>query len=551
MKALITALAITALALALPVVRAETAPDDLYYRIMLGEIAEKRGRLDVALAQYQAAALASADPRVAERAFALALLAGKPGEGLVAARRWRELAPDSRDARQALALALVDHGELETALPELEALRTAFAEQDRQQGFAAIAALLGQAGDKAAAYRALGALRARHPEVVQAYYYEAGAALAAGERTVAVALLEQATRTDPRWAPAHLMRARLLTEAGALERALEGLAQALETMPRDVQLRMAYARVLAGAGRLAEAGRQFDRLARDNPKDAEARLALGELALEAKQYDRAVAYLLEAVLAGGRDDEAYFELGQVEEARGDLAKAADWYARVRGGERELVAQIRLGGLKLRVGDAVGMREVFDQLRRSHPEQAVTIALGEAEAWRRADRWQDAFDALSRALAEQSEQADLLYARALIAERLDRLDVTEGDLRRLLAREPDHAQALNALGYTLADRAERRGEALELIQRALAQLPDDAAVLDSMGWVLYRLGRFAEAVEYLKRAQATSGEPEIAAHLVEVLWQAGQEAEARALFERALQAAPDDRFLLRVKEKYAW
>ncbi len=149
------------------------------------------------------------------------------------------------------------------------------------------------------------------------------------------------------------------------------------------------------------------------------------------------------------------------------------------------------------------------------------------------------------LQDGAFHSELLYARAMLADKMGAIEVLERDLRTIIEQEPENAQALNALGYTLADRTARYEEALELIKRALKLSPDDFYILDSMGWVLYRLQRFDEAIEYLEQARALRNDPEVAAHLGEVLWIKGERDAARDVWETALRDTPNDKKLLDV------
>jgi len=158
------------------------------------------------------------------------------------------------------------------------------------------------------------------------------------------------------------------------------------------------------------------------------------------------------------------------------------------------------------------------------------------------------DAFARGLAAFPDDGALLYARSLSWERRDDIAHAEADLRKVLATDPDNVAALNALGYTLADRTSRYAEALELIDRARVAEPDNAAIIDSYGWVLYRLGRPQEAVVQLRRALAMQKDPEIAAHLGEVLWVMGDKQEARKYFDQARKLEPDNRSLQRALER---
>jgi Flp pilus assembly protein TadD, contains TPR repeats len=157
--------------------------------------------------------------------------------------------------------------------------------------------------------------------------------------------------------------------------------------------------------------------------------------------------------------------------------------------------------------------------------------------------------LGDALATRPDSIELLYDHAMAAERLNHLDVMEKDLRHLLKLQPDHAQALNALGYTLADHNIRLPEAVSLLQQALKLAPNDPFILDSMGWAQYRLGKLDMAAEYLHRAYSARPDPEIAAHLGEVLWAQGKHDEARNLWQAALSSSPNNQALLDVMAKF--
>ena len=281
-------------------------------------------------------------------------------------------------------------------------------------------------------------------------------------------------------------------------------------------------------------------------------LSLGLLAAETRQFDLAETYFLDLVKRNVRLADAYFELGRIEEQRGNYAKAKEWYGRVAGEDRTLTARMRIGVTLAKAGDPTAVvSQHFDALRRANPQNSIMLYLAEAEALREAERFQEAFDVLDRALQLHSNDKDLLYARALLAERIDRLDVLERDLRAIIAADPKNGQALNALGYTLADRTDRYPEALGYIEQALAVLPDDAAVLDSMGWVQYRLGDYPKALDYLRRAYQTNPDAEIAAHLGEALWVSGQREEAKKIWREARRKTPDSRHLRQLQERFGW
>lgn len=521
---------------------------ELMYRILVGEIAGQRGQLEVALENYQAAARASTDPRLAERAAGIALLMKEDTAALEMARRWYALEPDNVQARQTLSLALLRNHHIEEAIPHLEAVRAAATEDD-QQGFATVGALLSQVEDKELAFQVMQVLHARQPQSPFALYYYALAALDIGDYETALEGLNAALALEPQWVPAQVLRARVRIERGDTDAALQELAKGVAAQPQNQELRIGYARLLVDAGRLEEARHQFEVLAIQNPKDTQPLYALGLLAIEVGQLEEAATYFMKLLGLGQRLQDAYYELGRIEELRGNYSKARDWYAQVRTGDRYLNAQVQIGVMLAREGDFSAMATHLANLRQEHPQNTVFFYLAEAEILREEGRYQAAFDLLSEALKENPDDQDLLYSRALAAEKIDRLDILERDLRRLIEADPNSGHALNALGYTLADRTDRYQEALSYLQRAIALLPQDAAVLDSMGWVKYRLGHYEESLDYLRRAYALAPDAEIAAHLVEVLWVSGRQDEARALWQQAIETDPDNEYLLKVKERF--
>lgn len=524
---------------------------ELLYQVMVAELAGKRDQLDVALKNYRQAAQTTDQPQIAERATMLALLVKDHPAALELAQRWHTLAPASDQARQALALALLRNNRVAEASDYLETVRRLAGAKDKQQGYATLASLLTQAEDKPAALRVMRQFRDRNPDSAFAQYYYGLLAAASNEPKEALSSLNTALARNPKLVAGHQLRARLLLDQGDADAALAGLAKAVASLPRERDLRMNYARLLINAGQLDKARREFATLLNQNPKDTESVYALGLLAAETRQFDLAESYLLELIKRNTRLADAYFELGRIEEQRGAYAKAREWYARVKGDDRHLNAQMRLGVILAKTSNVNAVNQHFDHLRRNNPQTSISLYMAEAEALREGNRHQEAFDTLDRALETHPNDKDLLYARALAAERVDRIDILERDLRAIIATDPKNAQALNALGYTLADRTDRHQEALGYIEQALALLPEDAAVLDSMGWVQYRLGNQAKALEYLRKAYRINGDAEIASHLAEVLWISGRREEAKRIWRAALTKEPDSRQLLDLQKKFGW
>ncbi len=528
-----------------------TPRSKLTYQVLVAELAGKRNQLDVSLEYYQQLAFSSDDPRLAERATMLALLMKKDTVALNLAKRWVTLAAGSNEARQALVLALLRNNVTDEVTEHLEIIRENAGKDNQQEGYAIITSLLGELEDKQAALQVMRNFRDSHPHSVFAHYHLALLALAADDDKLALSSLDKALSYDSRLVSAHLLRARILMNHNDRETALESLAKAVATVPKNRDLRISYARLLIDSGQLEKARDEFNALLKQDPEDVDSLYVLGRLAAETEQFDLAETYFLDLIKRSNRLNDAYFELGRIEEQRGNYDKAKIWYEHVKGENRYLSAQMRMGVVLAKTGDLRAAEAHFDTLRRGFPQNSIILYIAQADAMRETEHYQEGFDTLDKALNLHPKDRDLLYARALAAEKLGHLDILERDLRAIIAADPKNGQALNALGYTLADRTDRYQEALGYIEQALELLPDDGAVLDSMGWVQYRIGNLDKALGYLRRAYKANPDPEVAAHLSEVLWVSGQKEEAQKIWRESHERHPKSAYLRKIQERFGW
>ena len=280
-------------------------------------------------------------------------------------------------------------------------------------------------------------------------------------------------------------------------------------------------------------------------------MAVALLAIQANDFDSAERELKRALDNNYSDpDTARFYLGQLNEERKRYDEALKWYSSVQPGEQYLPAQSRYAGVLAKQGKLAEARKHLQALAARNTDQQVQLVQAEAQLLRDASAYQEAFDLLGRALQKMPDSPDLLYDHAMAAEKVNRVDVLEANLRKLITLRPDHAHAYNALGYTLADRNERLDEAYELIQKALKLSPDDAFIMDSLGWVLYRMGKNREALDILQRAYALRPDADIAAHLGEVLWADGREGEARKIWSEALKEHAHNEALQNTIKRFA-
>jgi Flp pilus assembly protein TadD len=332
--------------------------------------------------------------------------------------------------------------------------------------------------------------------------------------------------------------------------AAKRLGEFVEKYPQSREARLSYARLLVLEKRLPEARKQFEAVAAANPKNPEVIYAVGLLAYQLKDYPAAEGYMKQVLGLGYRDPEGVrYLLGQMAEEQKLWPRAIEWYESIQDGDHVMPARMRTANAIAKQGKLDEARAFLKRVAADHPEDQVQLTVAEAQLLRDANRPGDAFSLLSEALGKQPDQPDLLYDLALTAEKLERFDLLETHLRKLIQVKPDHAHAYNALGYSYAERNVRLPEAKQLIEKALEFAPADFFIIDSLGWVLYRMGDLKGAAQQLRRAWEGRSDGEIGAHLGEVLWALGERDEARRIWREALQASPENDTLQKTLKRF--
>jgi tetratricopeptide (TPR) repeat protein len=519
---------------------AQELTEPLLYEMLLAEIALQRGNAALAAQTYAELAARTRDPRIARRAVEVANSARTPQFALQAARAWHDADPDSAQALQTLAVLLVRARQIDQAEPYLAKL-LARDGNAAAGGFLQLGRLLAGNPDKAANLRVVRSLAAHYPELPEARLAVAQAALAANDALVALEETRRAAQMRPGWETAAIFEAQILQRTSAA-RAAESLATFLQQHPKSRDARLARARLLVGERRYAEARGEFEQLLAAHPDNGDVLYAVGLLAMQLKDYATAEKSLRRLLDMGYRDPESLrFTLGQAAEEQKKWDEAVRWYGSIQQGEQVLPARLRIAQVIARQGKVQEARAYLRTLDASGP-QGVQVLITEAQLLRDANQPREAYELLGKALKAQPEQPELLYDQAITAEKLERFDVLESSLRKLIRIKPDYAHAYNALGYSFADRNLRLPEARKLIERALELSPEDYYIIDSMGWVLYRMGDLQAAAEHLRRAYAGRPDAEIGAHLGEVLWQMGERAEAQRVWQEALKSHPENETL---------
>jgi tetratricopeptide (TPR) repeat protein len=526
----------TRLSAEMPELPAMELEPELLYSLMVAEFAGQRGELPLSVDTYVATARATQDARNYEAA-------------LETARLWVKLDRGTLDGRQMLAVLLLRSGDVDGAVQHFNEILNAESLKEAHR-YMMVAGLLAREQDKLRAMRVMDSLMSSRQNNAYAMFAYAFLAEQTGNLDGARASIEQALKLRPDWTQATIQYAQILRLQRETDLALKVLKKGLRSDRKNIQLRLTYARTLVEARQLDKARRQFEILSEQAPDNADILYALGILSLQAENLSTAQGYFSRLYDLGKRTDEASFYLGQIAETEQDNETAIGWYNEITVRSKHyLDARIRAAFLMSKEDRLTQAREYLRQTTSRSSKQQIQLYLAEADLLRDAEQYQEAMELLTDALEKHPNDVDLLYSRSLIAEKVDRLDISEKDLRLVLKIEPDNAHALNALGYTLADRTNRYKEAYELIQRAYELRPEDPSILDSLGWVLYRMGRYPESVEYLKKALGLNDDGEIAAHLGEVLWVMGRTDEARKVWSRAAKSFPDHKLLMEVMKRY--
>ena len=517
------------------------------YQLLVAEVAGYRGQYDTALEKYVKIAEQSRDPGVAERATRLAIYLKKNPEALQAAQIWAEADPDSLDAHRHAADQFMKIGDLESAIYHMEAVKRlgGLANFDV---FAYRAANLDDESRKSL-LDAISRMLEDYPDDGQLMFSRAVLLEQSGQLEEALAMANKLLENKKN-INVIILKVNALRDLHRAEDAVMFLQTVVDELPDNRRLRLLYARFLFEANRLDDARLQYEWVLERVPNDGDILFALALIAMEQKQGETAKSYLNKMVRYNRRPSEAHFYLGSLAEKAEDYPKAIREYKQVGNGYEFLPAQARIASMMVKQGQLQEARGYLERMRAEHPGRYSRLVMVEAQLLSEEGFEREVFSLLDDAVETKPEDVDLLYFRAMTGEKFGHLEILERDLNTIINLEPNNADALNALGYSLTDQTDRHEEALELITRALDIKPNEAAFIDSMGWVMYRLENFEEALTYLRRALELFQNDEVAAHLGEVLWALGEEIEASEVWQKALELAPDSEILKRVIKRFS-
>ena len=514
----------------------------LLYDLLVGEIANQRKDPELSVDSLARAAVSSRDMRIAERATRLAIRHQDYERALTTALLWRELQPESVTPIEALGMtyfSLDRQGEAKAQFVEL----LKFSEPDVGLALRRIAALLSQGKDPEKVLALMDGLVELYEDNPDAHYAMAFLADRFKQPVIVEKAIDRALVLKPGWEDAAVIKVSHLQTLNQFKKIDEFSEEFLQAYPEALKFRFQYARILAQQEKRKEAVEQFKQIIWFDERNAEAVFAVGLLSVQDDDFEQAKEYLQRSLSLHPENDQARLYLGQVSQSLKEYEEAAKWYRQVSQPTFVFEAQIQLGSVIAKQKNVDQAVQHLNGIHTANEEQKVRVYLAKEQVLRDAKLLNRAKIILDKALVELPESTELLYARGLIASQLNMLELHETDMRRLIAKEPENAHALNALGYTLADQTNRHQEALQLLEKAIALRPNDPFVLDSMGWVQYRLGNHQLAVDYLEKAISARSDAEIAAHLGEVLWVMGDRKRAQSIWDDAVKRTPGNEVLL--------
>lgn len=515
-------------------------PKDTLYELLVAEFALQRKRFDVALMYYLKQSVLTRDPGIASHTWRLARYLGANRQALEVAQLWVEIEPENVDARFNLA------GELSRADRPFEAMAQmkVVQEQGGRTNFMGIATVTLQRPkeDQSVMLSDITALLTRSENNPDLLLAQALLLKKAGQTEAALDSVRVLLADNGNHLQGLFLEARILHDQGKSAESFNRIDKILAERPDDNRLRLQYARMLANVD-LARAEQQFEILVSHRPEEAELVLALAMVYRENERYSDMREQLERLLDLGQQQDPAHFYLALEAERVEAFTEAIEHYFKVGPSKMFPTAIGRGAALLAGAGQLDDARARIGSLKVQHPDFSARLTLLEADLLSKQSLLEEANNVLSTALAASPEEADLLYARSMVSEKQRDITGLERDLRELLRLDPKSPLALNALGYSLTNLTDRHQEALDLISRAHQLKPDDPAILDSMGWVHYRLGKPEMALNYLQRAIELLPDPEVAAHLGEVLWALGRRQEARQIWRLALEKSPQSQVVL--------
>jgi tetratricopeptide (TPR) repeat protein len=517
------------------------------YSLLVAEVAGQRQQFNVSLANYVDQARKTQDPGIAERATRIAQYLGINQYILEAAHIWVLNAPAEAQAHQILALALIKAGNFPSALQHMESvLELAGASQF---DYLALNAQSLNRSEKLDLLHQIELLTKKYNDYAPLWMAQGTLLVQLEDYPTALIALEQALALRENYTSAALSKARVLHILSRPEEALVWLDDLHESLPKHKSIGVLRARILIDLKRFTEARAAFQYLTQVFPDDYSIQLSLGLLHMELDEDDQAIAVLSPLTLNNNIANDTYFYLARIAEKQEDSIRALRNYRAVQEGRQFLPAQLKAAQLLIQQEDIHAARDYLTHRRSEFPDFNIALVQIEVELLINNEQIEEAYQLVDTALIESPDSTKLLYSRGLLAEKLGNIEQLETDLRHIISLSPNNAEAINALGYTLANKTDRIGEALSLIKQAIELAPNNPAIIDSLGWAYYRQGDLNQALELLQKAFNAFPDHEVAAHLGEVLWKLKRNSDAKSIWQKGLEQKPDSSIIKETLQRF--
>ena len=520
---------------------------EFVYKFLLAEIATQRGDFNSAGHLYLDLAKQTHNISLAERATRVA---GNSRNGRVAldsAKVWSTLDPDSVQAQQILAELYITSGNLSKAKPIVKKLL----EQDafRGEGFLYLNSILAKVENKKNALRFVLNIAEPYPNSKEAHFAVAHAAYFANNKKLTNSELAKIKKIDPKWQTAVLFEGYIISSESP-DKAANFYTSYLRKYPEAGEVRLEYAKLLTNQKKYSLAKDEFLKIVNSSLASAEISFTVSLLAIELADFDLAEKFLLQSLERGyPQPEQIYIYLARIEDTRGNYTEALTWLNKIKSGPFFIESKILMAELIAKYEGNDQAIESLDQYTNLTTEARLQLFRAKISILYSDNKETEAFDLMKKEEENFKGSAEFKYDYAMLAERMGNTVLMEQLLREAIKIKPDYAVAYNALGYSFADRNIKLEEAKINIEIALSLEPRNHYIMDSMGWVQYRLGNIDAALDFLKKAYSIKKDPEISAHLGEVLWHAKKIGEANRIWNESLKQYPDNKILLNTIKKY--
>ncbi len=511
-------------------------PAESLFQLMAAEMALDREHPDVALANYIAAAKETQDAAVAARATQIALTVASLEVAIEPAVIWAKVAPENLEAQITTAALYIRLDQVAKAVPYLRQAEVQNPEEALQY-YLVLFRQLQKDNDNKRVIQALQQLTEMETKIPSAHLALGEIYLYSGEDKKALSMSEGALKIAPNSVSAIQLYTEALFRNQGKDVAKQFIDKQVNQFADNHLLKQYYAQFLLDNGYEADAKKQIEQIIKNPKIGAEELLQFARMSIQAQWYDLAEDILKRTSAMPDSKDISFYFLARVSEMKNQQNEAINQFQQVLTGPFHVLSQIRASVL---LTDKKRYDEALTVLSRTQPNDesdAKQILLAKIDVLNKSKHFKDSLALINENLQSMPDDLELLYARSLVADQLDQLDMAEKDLKTIIKLQPNHVDALNALGFMLANKTKRYDEANTYLTTALKISPNNASVLDSMGWLYYKMGNYPQSLETLKKAAKIMPDAEIAAHLGEVMWQMKDFEGAKQVWNEALEQHP--------------